>query len=99
MTIAEAAVVREIGAKPVMQHRERGIERRAWIDDRRQWLIIDLDQFERILREVAAAGNDDPDRLADIAHALDRDRPAFDRSLHADNKACRERGYIRAGQH
>jgi hypothetical protein len=45
-------------------------DRRAGIKRRRQWGVGDVDRFERILGPVA--GDDDYDRLALIAHALDR---------------------------
>ena len=46
-----------------------------------QWAIRDLDHFERVFRPVAVAGDDNGDRLALIAHALDRQAPMLDRRL------------------
>ena len=66
-----------------VQHRRCRLERVGGIDDGRQRLVVDLDQLQRILGEIAVRRDHDRDRLADIAHALDRDRPAFDRRLHA----------------
>ena len=62
------------------------IERGERIDDGRQRLVVDLDQFERVFGEIAVARDHDRDRLADIAHAVDGNRPAFDRRLHADHQ-------------
>ena len=97
IAVAEAAFAGEIAVQAFMQHRLRRIERRERIDHRRQRLVVDLDQVERVLGEIAVGGDDDRDRLADIAHAADRDRPAFDRRLDPDRKACRQRGYLVAG--
>ena len=81
-----------------MQHRLLWIERGERIDDGGQRLVVDLDQLQRILGEVAVGGDNDRDRLADIAHALDRDRPALDRRLYADDEARRQRGDLSAGE-
>ncbi len=43
------------------------------VGDRRQDLVIDRDQFGGVLRLRQARGNDEGDRLADIAHPLPRE--------------------------
>ena len=75
------------------------LKRGERIDDRRQRPIIDFDQLKRILGEITVDRDHDCDRLADVAHALDCDRPAFDRCLDADCKACRQRLDVGAGDH
>ena len=79
IAVAEAAFAGEIAAQALVQHRLRRIERRERIDHRGQRLVVDLDQVERVFGEIAVGGDDDRDRLADITHPADRDRPAFDR--------------------
>ena len=64
--------VREVvSAEVVVQHRRPRRERRFRIDDRRERLVVDLDQLGRVLGDVARARDDDRDRLADVAHAVD----------------------------
>ena len=82
-----------------MQHRRRRIERRHRIDHCRQRFVIHVDELERVLGEIAVAGDHHRDRLADIAHAIDRNRPAFDRRLDADREARRQRLDLGAGDH
>ena len=56
-----------------MQDRRFGRERRDRIDHGGQRAVVDLDQVERVFGEIAVRRDDDRDRLADIAHAVDRD--------------------------
>ena len=51
-------------------------DRRAAVDDRRQRLVVDLDQLGRFARRLGAVGDDERHRIADMAHALDRQREA-----------------------
>ena len=61
----------------------------------RQRLVVDLDQLQRVLGEIAVRRDDHRDRLADIAHALDRDRPALDVRLHAGEQRAPKRRHLR----
>ncbi len=81
-----------------MQQRTGRIECIDRIDDRGQRFVVDLDQIERVLRQIAICRDDDRNRLADVAHTVDCDRPTFDRRLHAGDKARRERRDIRTGE-
>ncbi len=98
VAVAEAALAHEIGAQLFVQDRAGRIERRDRVDHGCKRFVIDLDQIEGVFREIAAFGNRDRDRLADIAHAVDRDRPAFDRRLHADHETGGMRCDVGAGQ-
>ena len=97
IAVAEGAVAGEIAAQAVVQHRRVGVERGNRIGDRRQRFVIDLDQIERVFGLIAAGRDDDGHRLADVAHAIDRDRPAFDRRAHADHQARGMRHDVGAG--
>ena len=58
------------------------------IDDGGTRPVRDVDQLERVLGAGSGRRDDDRHRLADIAHTVDRDRPAFHRRLHADDEAA-----------
>jgi hypothetical protein len=60
---------------------------------------VDLDEVEGILGAVAVGGDDDGDRLADIAHAIRGDGPAVDRRLDPDHEARGERHDVGPGEH
>ncbi len=96
IAVAERALAREIAAQAVMQHRRRRIERRDRVDHGRQRLVLDVDQVERVFRQIAVGGRHDGDGFAHIAHPVERDRPAFDRRLHPDHEARRELGNVGA---
>ncbi len=66
----EGEIVAELG----MDHRRAGIERGFGVGDRRQLLVVDLDQLARVLGLGAGARDHGADRLALPAGALDRDR-------------------------
>ena len=70
----DLALEAEIVAERGMDHRRLGIERGFRIDDRRQFLVVDLDQLAGILGQRARARHHGADRLALPAGALDRDR-------------------------
>ncbi len=57
----------DVGAEIVVNMRRCGVERLFDIDDRRQDVEIDLDIVERVLGDVAAFGDHDRQRLADVA--------------------------------
>ena len=58
----------------VHQRRALGIAGLDRIDERLEQLVVDLDQRERVLGEVARLGDGDRHRLAGVADLLDRDR-------------------------
>ena len=99
IAVAERAVARDVRAEPVMQHGAVGFERIGRPQGDRQRLVIDLDQLQRVLGEVTVRRHHHGDRLADIAHALDRDRPALDVRLHAGEQRRPERGHLGRGDH
>ena len=51
-------------------------ERRAAVDDRRQRLVVDLDQLGGLAGDRRAVGDDERHRVADMAHAIDGERVA-----------------------
>ena len=55
-----------------MDQRRIGLHRLQRIEDRRQLLVLDLDQIQRLLRGVLIDGGDGGDLLADEAHAVAR---------------------------
>ena len=68
------------------------------VDNRGEGLVGDLDQVERVLRDVAVAGHDHGHGFADIADAVGRDRPGFQRRLDADHHGGGERLDVIAGE-
>ena len=44
------------------------------VDDGLPRLVLDLDQLARVLGRVAALGDDERDRVTDVAHVADRER-------------------------
>ncbi len=67
-TALEGEVVAEFG----MDHRRVRIERGFRIGDRRQFLVVDLDQFAGVLGQRARLRHHRADRLALPAGAVDR---------------------------
>ncbi len=53
-----------------------GLRRVAHVDDRRQRRPVDRHELRGVERLIARSGNHHSDRLADVAHALARERPA-----------------------
>ena len=98
IAVAKRPVAGDIARKAVVQNGRVGAERRQRIDHRRPRLVPDVDQINRVFRQIAIGRNDDRYGLADIAHAPNRDRPAFDRRLDADDQARRQRLDILAMQ-
>ena len=68
---------------------EHGVER----------VVVDLDELGRVLGEVAVAGDDDGDRLADVAHGVDRGGVLRHAGLDPGREGPRERGDVRPGEH
>ena len=80
-----------------MQDRRCRRARGLRVDHRFERLIVDGDQLGGVLRQVAALGHHQRDRLADVAHALDRQRPLIDRGLERDQERVGELAHILAG--
>lgn len=74
-----------------MQQRHGGIDCRNGIDYRRQRPVRNLDAFARIQRGVATAvaRQNHRGRLADIAHAIDREATMFDRRFDCGRERVR----------
>ena len=71
------------------RHRvEHGLER----------VVVHLDELRRVLREVAVARDDDRDRLADVAHGVDRRRVLRDAGLDPGGKRAGQLGDVGPGQ-
>ena len=82
-----------------MQQRRRRRARGAGVDHRLERLVVDAHQLGGVLREVAALRHHQRHRLADIAHALDRQRPLVDRRLERDQERIGDRPHVLAGDH
>jgi len=87
IAVTKRPVARDIGAQTLVQDRRARLDRCRRIDESRQRLIVHLDEIDRVLGEIAVARHDDSDRLADIAHAFDRDGPALHWALDGHRKA------------
>ena len=61
------------------EERSAGLHTLARVDDGRQLLVVDLEQRERVLGDVAAVRNDDGDGVSDEAHLLLRERALEER--------------------
>jgi hypothetical protein len=59
-----------VAARGRMEHRHARIARPTRVGDDRQRSLVDLDQLERVLGEIAARRDDERDRLADVAHQV-----------------------------
>ena len=82
-----------------MQDRRSRAARGLEVDHGFERPVFDVHQFGRILGEVAAFGHHQRHRLADIAHALDRQRPLIDRRLQRDQERIGQLAYVLAGDH
>ncbi len=81
-----------------MEHGVAGCrDRGLGIDHRRQLLVVDLDQLERVLGDIAALGGDDRDRLADVAHAVERHAALLDRRIGETGQGPGDLGDVGAG--
>jgi hypothetical protein len=69
------------------------------VEHRVERLVVDLDEFERVLGEIAIAGDDDRDRLAGVPHRLVGGRVVGSRAVDADREGARHRGDFGARQH
>ena len=76
--------------------RRRGSDR---IHNGGQRAIAHFDQFKGVFGAIAVGSDDHRDGLSDVAHPADRDRPAFERRLHADHETRCQRFHVVAGEH
>ena len=72
--VAEAPVVAKIARHIGKDLRRARLQRLAGIDDRRLLDIVDLDLVGRLARLLEGLGDDDRDRVADMAHMVGRER-------------------------
>ena len=61
------------------------------IDDRRQRLVLDVDQLERVVRLIRRLGDDDGDRVADVPHDVLGERRDTARPSSSDSAAATRR--------
>ena len=82
VAVADDDVPDDVGpwvvAVAVSHRRPVGVERvllegALHVDDRLERLVLDHDRLERTPRLLRVLGRDDDDRLADVAHAVDRE--------------------------
>ena len=63
----------DVRAGVVVQDRRARVLGAARVDERRQRLVLDLDQLGRVARELPGRGDDGDDRLADVPDLADRE--------------------------
>ena len=66
--------VEHVGADVLEQRREGGVSRLVHRDHGVERLVVDLDRVPRILGQVAALGDDEGDRITDVADLPVRER-------------------------
>jgi hypothetical protein len=77
---------------------QRGfLARGARIDDCFERRVFDRHQLGGVFGDVATLGDDQRHRLADIAHALDRQRPLLHRRFFGGEKRLRQLAHVVAG--
>src|SRR5581483_9785026 len=79
VAVGQAAFPRDIRFQLFVEQRRARLHRVAGLDDGRQRVVIDRDQFQRILGGAAVARGDGGDRLAHVADFLDGRRVFRDR--------------------
>ena len=70
VALSDAKFPDQVGVVSVVQHRSARLQRRFRIHDGRQRFEIHGDQLGRVFGEITAFGQDDRDRLADVAHLV-----------------------------
>ncbi len=65
--VATLHVIGQVARRFVPQLGRTRLQRRAAVNNRRQRLVIDLDQLRRLARDLRAVGDDKADRIADMA--------------------------------
>ncbi len=91
----EEAIRRGVG----VQHRRVGAERVLHVEERRELLVLDSDQADRFLGDLARVGRDRGDPIADEQHAVPAEhRPVLQpaaEALAADVRAGEDRAHAR----
>ena len=90
----EPPLHRDVGRAALgMQHAVAGgLHRLLRVGHHRQVLVVDRDQVERVLGDVAALGHHHGDRFADVADAADGDAALLDRRVGRSTAAARSPG-------
>ncbi len=99
IAIAKASFMHDVGLARRMQQRRVGAGGGARVGLDRQRFVLDVDVLERVFGFVSIARHDDGNRLADVAHPIDRERPIVDRGLHPDDEGLGVCLDLRADQH
>ena len=98
IAVAEQPVAGEVARHLVVQLRCVRLERALRIDDRRQRLVLDLDQVDRILGDVAVARHDRRHRLTDEAGLVGRHAVVAHRRGRDDGEGRRPLGDLPPSQ-
>ena len=80
-----------------MNERRGLCARGARIDDRFERRVFDRHQLGGVFGDIAALGDDQRHRLADIAHPLHGQRPLLHRRFHRGEKRLRQFAHVFAG--
>ena len=67
---SNSPLVGEVAPQRLVHHGRARLQCGLRIGHRWQRLVLDVDELERVLREVAAVGDDDGHALTDVAHLL-----------------------------
>src|SRR6202011_4520200 len=86
VTVTKRALADDVAVDRRMQKRRVDRCGSGRVDHSGQRAIAHLDQINGVFGTVTVGSNDDRDRLTDIAHTIDRNRPALERRLHADHQ-------------
>ena len=93
----ERARVGDVRAELLVHERRAVLPRLERVEHDRQRLVLDLDQVARVLGDVAVLGDHRRDRLAVVAHLLDRDHVLDDRAGAERGQRRRALGDVGAG--
>ena len=74
----------------VPQSRRAIAKRRGRVDHRRQHAVVDRDELGGVARELARFGDDERDRVADMAHPLGGEREARRHDQRVDRRDLRD---------
>ena len=97
IAIGEMAHAQLVRARALMDKRRAGRDRGAGIDHGGQRLVLDRDKIGGVFRDIAIPRQHQRHRLADIAHALHRERPLRNALLHRDQERVAELLHLGAG--
>ena len=77
--VAPVEHARPDGVRPgVLVQHDLVLERLLAVEDMRQRLVVDLDELGGVARQFPSACHNGGDRVADVAHAADRERVVLD---------------------